>query len=148
MSRRPMTAGSRVWVSGDGALQVQAVRASDAGEYTCVVTSPGGNHTRRAQLSVIELPFSPTNVRAERLDATSQRAVNVSWTPGFDGNSPVHKYIVQRRIVPEFGLYITNNIIEAYVCNSFISTELIWLKFGLSHMINFVSRQNPRFRRI
>ncbi|XP_045491212.1 protein sidekick isoform X2 [Colias croceus] len=102
-NNQPMTAGSRVWVSGDGALQVQAVRASDAGEYKCIVTSPGGNHTRRAVLSVIELPFSPTNVRAERLDATPQRAVNVSWTPGFDGNSPVQKYIVQRRVVPEFG---------------------------------------------
>ncbi|XP_045518694.1 protein sidekick isoform X1 [Pieris brassicae] len=102
-NNQPMTAGSRVLVSGDGALQVQAVRASDAGEYKCIVTSPGGNHTRRAFLSVIELPFSPTNVRAERLDATPQRAVNVSWTPGFDGNSPVQKFIVQRRVVPEFG---------------------------------------------
>lgn len=103
-----MTAGSRVWVSGEGALQVQAVRAGDAGEYACVVTSPGGNHTRRALLSVIELPFSPTNVRAERLDATPQRAVNVSWTPGFDGNSPIQKYIVQRRVVPEFGNSLFN----------------------------------------
>ncbi|XP_026329233.1 protein sidekick isoform X2 [Hyposmocoma kahamanoa] len=102
-NKQPMTAGSRVWVSADGALQVQAVRASDAGEYTCVVTSPGGNHTRHAVLSVIELPFAPTNVRAERLEATPQRAVNVSWTPGFDGNSPIQKFIVQRRVVPEFG---------------------------------------------
>ncbi|XP_013182226.1 PREDICTED: protein sidekick isoform X2 [Papilio xuthus] len=101
-NNQPMTAGSRVWITNEGALQVQAVRASDAGEYACVVTSPGGNHTRRALLSVIELPFAPTNVRALRLDAT-QRAVNVSWTPGFDGNSPVHKFIVQRRVVPEFG---------------------------------------------
>lgn len=102
-NKQAMTAGSRVWVSADGALQVQAVRASDAGEYTCVVTSPGGNHTRHAFLSVIELPFSPTNVRALRLEAASQRAVNVSWTPGFDGNSPIQKFIVQRRVVPEFG---------------------------------------------
>lgn len=101
-----MTAGSRVWVSADGALQVQAVRASDAGEYTCVVTSPGGNHTRNALLSVIELPFAPTNVRAVRVEATPQRAVNVSWTPGFDGNSPIQKFIVQKRIVPEFGMSI------------------------------------------
>ncbi|XP_041977027.1 protein sidekick isoform X3 [Aricia agestis] len=102
-NKQPMTAGSRIMLSADGVLQVQAVRAVDAGEYTCVVTSPGGNHTRRAQLAVIELPFSPTNVRAERLDIATQRAVNVSWTPGFDGNSPVQKYIVQRRVVPEFG---------------------------------------------
>lgn len=98
-----MTVGSRVWVGADGSLQVQAVRASDAGEYTCVVTSPGGNHTRRALLSVIELPFAPTNVRATRLEGVTQRAVNVSWTPGFDGNSPIQKFIVQRRVVPEFG---------------------------------------------
>lgn len=102
-NKQPMTAGTRVWVSADGALQIQAVRASDAGEYTCVVTSPGGNHTRHALLSVIELPFAPTNVRAVRLEAIPQRAVNVSWTPGFDGNSPIQKFIVQKRIVPEFG---------------------------------------------
>ncbi|XP_053624713.1 protein sidekick isoform X3 [Plodia interpunctella] len=102
-NQQPMTAGSRVWVTADGALQVQAVRASDAGEYTCVVTSPGGNHTRRALLSVIELPFAPTNVRAHKLDAASQRAINVSWTPGFDGNSPIQRFIVQKRVVPEFG---------------------------------------------
>lgn len=100
-----MTAGSRIGISAEGALQVQAVRASDAGEYTCIVTSPGGNHTRHAVLSVIELPFAPTNVRAMRLDTPQQRAVNVTWTPGFDGNSAIQKFIVQRRVVPEFGEY-------------------------------------------
>ncbi|CAG9783717.1 unnamed protein product [Diatraea saccharalis] len=102
-NKQPMVAGSRVWVTDEGALTVQAVRASDAGEYTCVVTSPGGNHTRHALLSVIELPFAPTNVRAVRLDGATSRAVNVSWTSGFDGNSPIQKYIIQRRVVPEFG---------------------------------------------
>ncbi|KPJ21065.1 Protein sidekick [Papilio machaon] len=119
-----MTAGSRVWITNEGALQVQAVRASDAGEYACVVTSPGGNHTRRALLSVIELPFAPTNVRALRLDAT-QRAVNVSWTPGFDGNSPVHKFIVQRRVVPEFGTLL----IYYFGCTKYIIvTEICFAK--------------------
>ncbi|XP_059054428.1 protein sidekick [Achroia grisella] len=102
-NKQPMTVGSRVWVAADGALQVQAVRASDAGEYTCIVTSPGGNHTRHAVLSVIELPFAPTNARATKLEEASQRAVNISWTPGFDGNSPIQKFIIQKRIVPEFG---------------------------------------------
>lgn len=118
---RPMTAGSRVWVSADGSLQVQAVRASDAGEYSCVVTSPGGNHTRQAVLSVIELPFAPTNVRAVRLESTPQRAINVSWTPGFDGNSPIQKFIVQRRVVPEFGMkYIGRNLsIQEVFCYTY-----------------------------
>lgn len=82
------------------------MRASDVGIYSCVVTSPGGNETRSSRLSVIELPFPPTNVKATRLDATEdQRAINVSWTPGFDGNSPISKFIVQRREVSELGKY-------------------------------------------
>lgn len=38
-----------------------------------------------------------------RTEDGGQRAVNVSWTPGFDGNSPIKQYIVQKREVPEFG---------------------------------------------
>lgn len=67
------------------------------------VTSPGGNETRSARLSVIELPFPPTNVKAIRHDTQTYRSINVSWTAGFDGNSPILKFIIQRREVPELG---------------------------------------------
>lgn len=100
-----MILGTRVSVGSDGSLEVSAVRASDAGEYTCSVTSPGGNHTRHATLSVIELPFAPTNIRAKKLESPLQRAVNVTWTPGFDGNSPIKKFIIQKREVPELGKF-------------------------------------------
>jgi len=93
----------RVFIRSDGTLEIQAVRAADVGEYTCAVKSPGGNETRSARLSVIELPFPPANVRAVRLESVSQRAVNVTWTPSFDGNSPILKYIVQRREVSDLG---------------------------------------------
>ncbi|XP_054086564.1 protein sidekick isoform X3 [Zeugodacus cucurbitae] len=93
----------RIGVQSDGTLEIQAVRASDVGTYQCVVTSPGGNETRSARLSVIELPFPPSNVKVARLDAPNQRSINVSWTPGFDGNSPILKFIVQRREVSELG---------------------------------------------
>lgn len=86
-------------------MEIQAVRAADVGLYTCAIKSPGGNETRSARLSVIELPFAPTNVKAERLDTAAQRAVNVSWTPGFNGNSPIKQYIVQKRELPELGLF-------------------------------------------
>lgn len=99
----PIGNGQRIGVQGDGTLEIQAVRASDVGSYSCMVTSPGGNETRSARLSVIELPFAPTNIKADRLDTQTQRAVNISWTPGFDGNSPVVKFIVQKREVPELG---------------------------------------------
>ncbi|XP_055842932.1 protein sidekick isoform X9 [Episyrphus balteatus] len=99
----PIINSQRIGVQSDGTLELQAVRASDVGTYSCVVTSPGGNETRSARLSVIELPFPPTNVKVTRLDSPSQRAINVSWTPGFDGNSPVLKFIVQKREVSELG---------------------------------------------
>ena len=95
----------RIGVQSDGTLEIQAVRASDVGTYSCVVTSPGGNETRSARLSVIELPFPPANVKAARLETPEQRAINVSWTPGFDGNSPISKFIIQRREVSELGKF-------------------------------------------
>ncbi|XP_051864687.1 protein sidekick isoform X8 [Drosophila albomicans] len=95
----PISNSQRIGVQADGQLEIQAVRASDVGSYACVVTSPGGNETRSSRLSVIELPFPPSNVKVERLAEPQQRSINVSWTPGFDGNSPISKFIIQRREV-------------------------------------------------
>lgn len=105
---RPVGIGTqRVSVGGDGTLEIQAVRAADVGDYMCSLISPGGNETRSARLSVIELPFPPTNVRASRLN---QRAINLTWAPGFDGNSEIIKYIVQRREVSDIGEIFVNLI--------------------------------------
>lgn len=74
---------------------------------------------------MIELPFAPTNIKSERLDTVTQRAINVSWTPGFDGNSPIFKFIVQRREVPELGelkfccLFLPFNFLNEFI-ESFI----------------------------
>lgn len=92
-----------MYVQADGTLEIQAVRASDMGLYSCMLTSPGGNETRSARLSIIELPFAPANVKADRINKLNQRSINVSWTPGFDGNSPIIKFIIQKREIPEFG---------------------------------------------
>jgi len=104
-SSTPISNSQRIGVQADGQLEIQAVRASDVGSYACVVTSPGGNETRAARLSVIELPFPPSNVKVERLPEPQQRSINVSWTPGFDGNSPISKFIIQRREVSELGKF-------------------------------------------
>lgn len=87
----------------DGTLKIIAIRASDVGEYTCCVISPGGNENRTARLSVIELPFAPINVMAARVEKISARTINVTWVPGFDGNSAIKSFIIQRREVPEIG---------------------------------------------
>ncbi|XP_051172890.1 protein sidekick isoform X3 [Leptopilina boulardi] len=93
----------RVKMRDDGTLEIFAVRASDVGEYTCSVISPGGNESRTARLSVIELPFAPINVMAQRAEAISLRSINVSWVPGFDGNSQIKRFSVQRCEVHELG---------------------------------------------
>nr|XP_045601913.1 protein sidekick-like isoform X1 [Procambarus clarkii] len=93
----------RISVRQDGTLEIQEVRAADVGLYTCVVISSGGNETRSASLEVIELPYAPTSVRAERTPRIP-KSVQVSWTPTFDGNSPIIKFIVQKREVPTEGI--------------------------------------------
>ncbi|CAB0041624.1 unnamed protein product [Trichogramma brassicae] len=93
----------RVKMHRDGSLEIGAVRASDVGNYTCSIVSSGGNETRTARLSVIELPFAPVSVVASRVEHLSPRSINVTWVPGFDGNSLIKSYIVQRREVPELG---------------------------------------------
>lgn len=64
--------------------------------------SSGGNETRSARLEVIELPYAPTSVKAERAPRIP-KSVRVSWTPTFDGNSPIIKFIIQKREVPVEG---------------------------------------------
>lgn len=93
----------RISVRQDGTLEIQEVRAADVGLYTCVVISSGGNETRSASLEVIELPYAPTGVQANRTPRIP-KSVKVSWTPTFDGNSPIIKFIIQKREVPTEGI--------------------------------------------
>ena len=101
----PIDAGAshRIDVSpgSDATLRIAEARASDAGVYACRVHSDGGDDRRVATLDVIELPYAPTRVSAERVGGvTGSKTVNVSWTPGFDGNSRTIKFILQYRHVP------------------------------------------------
>lgn len=91
----------RIQVLPDGTLQIAEARASDVGSYACHVTSAGGDDSRTANLYVIELPYPPSGVAATRQG--QGKAVNVSWIPGFDGNSPISKFIIQKRVVPVTG---------------------------------------------
>ncbi|XP_024084969.1 protein sidekick [Cimex lectularius] len=113
----------RVRVGGDGMLTIQAVRAADVGDYTCMLSSAGGNETRTARLSVIELPYPVMNVKATRFN---QRVVNVTWTPAFDGNSPIIKYIVQRREVSDYGL-IADPLLNWVTEDANVSADARWV---------------------
>lgn len=107
-------ASQRVKMRPDGTLEIAAVRASDVGNYTCSVVSPGGNETRSALLSVVELPFAPINVVATRVERISPRTINVTWVPGFDGNSPTKKFIIQSREVSTLGKQIQAKVLNLH----------------------------------
>lgn len=86
----------RVRLAPDGTLRIEQARNTDIGTYTCTVLSPGGNDTRSASLHVIELPHPPTDVVAS-VEDTLPKTVRVGWSPAFDGNSPLSRYVLQMR---------------------------------------------------
>ncbi|XP_067911915.1 protein sidekick-1 isoform X2 [Heterodontus francisci] len=84
----------RITIGQNGSLHISQTWSGDIGDYTCEVLSLGGNDFRTARLEVIELPHPPRNLQAS-LNSSSNRAVDLSWTRPFDGNSPILHYIVE-----------------------------------------------------
>nr|XP_060642877.1 protein sidekick-1 isoform X2 [Anolis sagrei ordinatus] len=85
---------SRLTIDKDGTLIISQTWSGDIGDYTCEVTSFGGNDSRVARMEVIELPHPPQNLLAT-LNSSFSRSVILSWVRPFDGNSPVLHYIVE-----------------------------------------------------
>ena len=48
---------------------------------------------------VVELPYPPS-VTSVSLSSDLRRAVEVAWQPGYDGKSPISRFIVQYRLLP------------------------------------------------
>lgn len=94
---RQIKVSNRVQISPEGTLRIREARNTDVGVYTCRVKSAGGSDMRSARLDLIEIPHAPTHVRAELNVAGG--LVNVSWAPPFDGNSPIVRYLVEKREV-------------------------------------------------
>jgi len=92
----PIKYSNRVQQLADGTLRIEQARNTDVGTYTCKAVFPGGSYLRTARLDVIELPHSPLNVKTELNVAGG--LVNVSWSPPFDGNSPIVRYVVETRV--------------------------------------------------
>ncbi|KAH0631997.1 hypothetical protein JD844_019978 [Phrynosoma platyrhinos] len=88
------SSSSRITIDKDGTLIISQTWSGDIGDYTCEVTSFGGNDSRVARMEVIELPHPPQNLLAT-LNSSFSRSVILSWVRPFDGNSPVLHYIVE-----------------------------------------------------
>ncbi|XP_039216202.1 protein sidekick-1 isoform X2 [Crotalus tigris] len=88
------SSSSRITIEKDGSLIIGQTWSGDIGDYTCEVSSSGGNDSRVARMEVIELPHPPQNLLAT-LNSSFSRSVILSWVRPFDGNSPVLHYIVE-----------------------------------------------------
>uniref|UniRef100_A0A3P8VT00 Sidekick cell adhesion molecule 2 n=1 Tax=Cynoglossus semilaevis TaxID=244447 RepID=A0A3P8VT00_CYNSE len=84
----------RLRLDPDGTLHISQTWSGDIGTYTCRVTSVGGNDSRSAHLRVRQLPHAPENPISV-LSMTEKRAINLTWAPAFDGNSPLIRYILE-----------------------------------------------------
>ncbi|XP_078319648.1 protein sidekick-like isoform X2 [Crassostrea virginica] len=92
--------------SVDGTLTITGVFNVDIGWYKCQVISKGGNDSSSAFLQVTELPHKPV-VTSVVQNPSDLRSINVSWSPGFDGNSPIIRFILQYRkvdYIPDKGI--------------------------------------------
>jgi len=93
-----LTQSNRVRSYSNGTLRIEHVRFADYGNYTCTIHSGGASESKSARLEIIEKPHQPEYITAELLDKLST-SVRIKWTPGFNGNSPITKYLVEMRTV-------------------------------------------------
>uniref|UniRef100_G1KQC3 Sidekick cell adhesion molecule 2 n=1 Tax=Anolis carolinensis TaxID=28377 RepID=G1KQC3_ANOCA len=84
----------RLRLESTGTLHIAQTWSGDIGTYTCRVVSAGGNDSRSAHLRVRQLPHAPENPIG-MLSAMEKRAINLTWTKPFDGNSPLLRYILE-----------------------------------------------------
>ncbi|CAH3043649.1 unnamed protein product, partial [Porites evermanni] len=86
--------GSRGGIThfNDSTVQLTIVSSisSDSGDYICVINRID-NSSATASVIIQVVPSPPQNVE---VIAKTSRVVNISWTPGFNGNSDILNYTV------------------------------------------------------
>ncbi|XP_047735804.1 Down syndrome cell adhesion molecule-like [Hyalella azteca] len=73
-------------------LSIKKTDRPDSASFTCIATNPFGSADTNINLIVQEIPEQPSGLKV--LDKTG-RSVELSWTPPYDGNSPITRYIVE-----------------------------------------------------
>ncbi|XP_042237772.1 Down syndrome cell adhesion molecule-like protein Dscam2 isoform X12 [Homarus americanus] len=76
-------------------LSIKTTDRSDSAVYTCVATNAFGSADTNINLIIQEHPEQPNSLKV--LDK-SGRSVELSWTPPYDGNSPITRYIVEYKL--------------------------------------------------
>lgn len=93
-NNKNLTQAGRIRISKSGTLRIEHVRNSDDGNYTCTIQSGTISESKVAKLEIVSRPHQPEYITAELLDKLST-SVRVKWQPGFNGNSPIQKYLLE-----------------------------------------------------
>ncbi|XP_071272098.1 neuronal cell adhesion molecule-like isoform X14 [Salvelinus alpinus] len=73
-------------------LTITDVTENDAGTYTCIMNTTLDHDSASAELTVVEQPDPPTDLE---LTDMKPRNVQLTWIPGEEHNSPIHKFVIQ-----------------------------------------------------
>eukprot|EP00063_Salmo_salar_P006421 XP_013981256.1 PREDICTED: neuronal cell adhesion molecule-like isoform X10 [Salmo salar] len=73
-------------------LTITDVTENDAGTYTCIMNTTLDHDSASAELTVVEQPDPPTDLE---LTDMKPRSVQLTWIPGAEHNSPIHKFVIQ-----------------------------------------------------
>ncbi|XP_076065820.1 cell adhesion molecule Dscam1-like isoform X6 [Oratosquilla oratoria] len=76
-------------------LSIKNTDRSDSAVYTCVATNAFGSADTNINLIIQEHPELPSSLKV--IDK-SGRYVELAWTPPYNGNSPITRYIVEFRL--------------------------------------------------
>ncbi|CAG4953674.1 unnamed protein product [Colias eurytheme] len=81
-------------------LYISRTERTDSGVYKCQAVNAFGHSDHYIYLSVQEKPERPQSLSVTEIQS---RAVRLSWSQGFDGNSPLAAYAVQRAALSAAG---------------------------------------------
>ncbi|CAI4226477.1 unnamed protein product [Auanema sp. JU1783] len=86
-------------------LHISQVGPDSIGEYRCVVTLGSKSESASMWLEIIEKPSMPNGVSAVLVNDTLPAKIRVDWEEGFDGNSPIIRYIIQMHTLGQTELW-------------------------------------------
>ncbi|XP_052435681.1 neuronal cell adhesion molecule isoform X5 [Carassius gibelio] len=87
---------------GSDSLTIRDVREDDEGNYTCIRNTTLDQDSASAMLTVVEATPTPPIIMEQPdpptdLELTDQRehSVRLTWTPGYENNSPIQLFLIQ-----------------------------------------------------
>ncbi|XP_041113925.1 neuronal cell adhesion molecule-like isoform X16 [Polyodon spathula] len=80
------------FIVGEDSLTIGEVTEIDEGTYTCIANTSLDKDSASVELTVYDRPDPSTDLE---LTDERERSIHLTWTPGFDHNSIIEKYIVE-----------------------------------------------------